>query len=215
MKHVRNQVGMIDVSTLGGLEIRGPDSAEFINRLYTFGFTKLPVGKTRYAVMSNEHGVVIDDGVAARLSEHHFYVTATTSGVDRIYQQMLKWNAQWRLNLDITNVTTALAAVNIAGPQSRAVMQKVCHDVDLSNTAFPYLGVREGHIQGIPVRILRVGFVGELGYEIHFPARYGEFMWNHLMQVGQAFDIKPFGVESRVCYVWKKVISSLVRIPMA
>lgn len=197
VKHVRNQVGMIDVSTLGGLEIRGPDSAEFINRLYTFGFTKLPVGKTRYAVMSNEHGVVIDDGVAARLSEHHFYVTATTSGVDRIYQQMLKWNAQWRLNLDITNVTTALAAVNIAGPQSRAVMQKVCHDVDLSNTAFPYLGVREGHIQGIPVRILRVGFVGELGYEIHFPARYGEFMWNHLMQAGQAFDIKPFGVESQ------------------
>ncbi|WP_288382715.1 FAD-dependent oxidoreductase [uncultured Acinetobacter sp.] len=197
VKHVRNQVGMIDVSTLGGLEIRGPDSAEFINRLYTFGFTKLPVGKTRYAVMSNEHGVVIDDGVAARLSEHHFYVTATTSGVDRIYQQMLKWNAQWRLNLDITNVTTALAAVNIAGPQSRAVMQKVCHDVDLSNTAFPYLGVREGHIQGIPVRILRVGFVGELGYEIHFPARYGEFMWNQLMHAGQAFDIKPFGVESQ------------------
>ena len=197
VRHVRNQVGIIDVSTLGGLEIRGPDSAEFLNRLYTFGFVKLPVGKTRYAVMSNEHGVVIDDGVAARLSEHHFYVTATTSGVDRIYQQMLKWNAQWRLNLDITNVTTALAAVNIAGPRSREVMQKVCHDVDLSNTAFPYLGVREGKIQGIPVRILRVGFVGELGFEIHFPARYGEFMWNHLMQAGHEFDIKPFGVESQ------------------
>ncbi|MEB3753325.1 2Fe-2S iron-sulfur cluster-binding protein [Acinetobacter sp. MD2(2019)] len=197
VKHVRNQVGIIDVSTLGGLDIRGPDSAEFINRLYTFGFVKLPVGKTRYAVMSNEHGVVIDDGVAARLSDNHFYVTATTGGVDRIYQQMLKWNAQWRLSIDIANVTTALAAVNIAGPKSRALMQTICHDIDLSNEAFPYLGVREGTIQGIPVRMLRVGFVGELGYEIHFPARYGQFMWDHLMQAGQAFDLKPFGVESQ------------------
>lgn len=197
VNNVRNNVGMIDVSTLGGLEVRGPDSAEFLNRLYTFGFAKLPVGKTRYAVMANEDGVVIDDGVAGRLSENHFYVTATTSGVDRIYQQMLKWNVQWRLNVDITNVTTALAAVNIAGPNSRAVMQQVCQDVDLSNEAFPYLGLREGSIYGIPVRILRVGFVGELGYEIHFPARYGEFMWDKLMQAGQAFDMRPFGVESQ------------------
>jgi len=197
VQNVRQNVGMIDVSTLGGLEVRGADSAEFLNRLYTFGFAKLPVGKTRYAVMANEDGVVIDDGVAGRLSENHFYVTATTSGVDRIYQQMLKWNVQWRLNVDITNVTTALAAVNIAGPNSRAVMQKVCHDVDLSNAAFPYLGLRKGTIDGIPVRILRVGFVGELGYEIHFPARYGEFIWDKLMQAGQSFNMLPFGVESQ------------------
>lgn len=197
VNNVRQNVGMIDVSTLGGLEIRGKDSAEFLNRLYTFGFAKLPVGKTRYAVISNEHGVVIDDGVAGRISENHFYVTATTSGVDRIYQQMLKWNVQWRLNVDITNVTTALAAVNIAGPKSREVMKRICHDVDLSNEAFPYLGLREGTIYGIPVRILRVGFVGELGYEIHFPARYGEFMWDQLMQAGKPFDMKPFGVETQ------------------
>ncbi|ENV48022.1 glycine cleavage system T protein [Acinetobacter brisouii CIP 110357] len=195
--NVHQNVGIIDVSTLGGLDVRGPDSAEFLNRLYTFGFAKLPVGKTRYAVMANEHGVVIDDGVAARLSDNHFYVTATTSGVDRIYQQMLKWNAQWRLSVDIANVTTALAALNIAGPNSRQVMQKVCQDVDLSNAAFPYLGVRTGTIHGIPVRILRVGFVGELGYEIHFPARYGEYMWDTLMQAGQAFNMQPFGVESQ------------------
>lgn len=195
--NVHQNVGMIDVSTLGGLDVRGPDSAEFLNRLYTFGFAKLAVGKTRYAVMANEHGVVIDDGVAARLSENHFYVTATTSGVDRIYQQMLKWNAQWRLSVDIANVTTALAALNIAGPNSRQVMQKVCQDVDLSNAAFPYLGVRTGTIHGIPVRILRVGFVGELGYEIHFPARFGEYMWDTLMQAGQLFNMQPFGVESQ------------------
>ena len=197
VRNVRQNVGMIDVSTLGGLDLRGPDSGEFLNRLYTFGFVKLPVGKTRYAVMTAEDGVVIDDGVAGRLSENHFYVTATTSGVDRIYQQMLKWNAQWRLNVDIANVTSAFAAVNIAGPNSRKVLQKVCQDVDFSAAAFPYLGLRTGTIQGIAVRILRVGFVGELGYEIHFPARYGEFMWDLLMQAGQEFSMKPFGVESQ------------------
>lgn len=197
VSNVHQNVGIIDVSTLGGLDVRGPDAAEFLNRLYTFGFAKLPVGKTRYAVMANEHGVVIDDGVAGRLSENHFYVTATTSGVDRIYQQMLKWNAQWRLKVDIANVTTALAAVNIAGPKSRQVVQKICQDVDLSNEAFPYLGLRTGTIYGIPVRILRVGFVGELGYEIHFPARYGEFMWDKLMEAGKPFAMKPFGVESQ------------------
>ncbi|MFT4020262.1 MAG: 2Fe-2S iron-sulfur cluster-binding protein [Acinetobacter sp.] len=197
VNNVHQNVGIIDVSTLGGLDVRGPDAAEFLNRLYTFGFAKLPVGKTRYAVMTNEHGVIIDDGVAGRISENHFYVTTTTSGVDRIYQQMLKWNAQWRLSVDITNVTTALAAVNIAGPKSREVMQQVCHDIDLSNAAFPYLGLRTGTIYGIPVRLLRVGFVGELGYEIHFPARYGEFMWDKLMEAGKSFAMKPFGVESQ------------------
>lgn len=195
--NVRNNLGIIDVSTLGGLEIRGADSAEFLNCLYTFAFAKLPVGKTRYAVMAAEDGVIIDDGVAARLGEQHFYVTATTSGVDRIYQQMLKWNVQWRLNVDITNVTSAFAAVNIAGPNARKLMQKVCQDVDLSNEAFPYLGLRFGTIQGIPVRLLRVGFVGELGYEIHYPARYGTFLWDHLMDAGREFDIQPFGVEAQ------------------
>lgn len=194
---VRQNIGMIDVSTLGGLDIRGADSAEFLNRLYTFAFVKLPVGKTRYAVMAAEDGVVIDDGVAGRISERHFYVTATTSGVDRIYQQMLKWNAQWRLNIDITNVTTAFAAVNIAGPNSRQLMQKVCQDVDFSNEAFPYLGLRLGTILGIPVRLMRVGFVGELGYEIHYPARYGEFLWDFFMEAGKAWNMQPFGVETQ------------------
>lgn len=195
--NVRNNVGIIDVSTLGGIEIRGADSAEFLNRLYTFAFAKLPVGKTRYAVMAAEDGVIIDDGVAGRISENHFYVTATTSGVDRIYQQMLKWNVQWRLNVDIANVTSAFAAVNIAGPHARKVMEKVCHDVDFINEAFPYLGLRLGTIQGIPVRLLRVGFVGELGYEIHYPARFGEFLWDELINAGHEFNIQPFGVEAQ------------------
>ncbi len=157
-RHVREKVGLIDVSTLGGLDVRGPDAAELLERVYTFGFAKLPVGRTRYALMTNEQGVVIDDGVCARLGEQHFYVTATTSGVDRIYQQMLKWNAQWRLDVDITNVTAALAAVNLAGPLSRQVLAKVCADVDLSAEAFPYLayaGQCSGHPRTHPAGRLR------------------------------------------------------------
>ncbi|MFJ2526071.1 2Fe-2S iron-sulfur cluster-binding protein [Pseudomonas capeferrum] len=196
-RHVREKVGLIDVSTLGGLDVRGPDAAELLERLYTFGFAKLAIGRTRYALMTNEHGVVIDDGVCARLSEQHFYVTATTSGVDRIYQQMLKWNAQWRLDVDITNVTAALAAVNLAGPLSRQVLATVCEGVDLSAEAFPYLGVRLGKVAGIAARILRVGFVGELGYEVHVPARHAERLWDALMQAGTGLGIRPFGVEAQ------------------
>ncbi|MFJ2982749.1 MULTISPECIES: 2Fe-2S iron-sulfur cluster-binding protein [unclassified Pseudomonas] len=195
--HVRRKVGIIDVSTLGGLDVRGPDAAELLNRMYTFAFLKQPVGRSRYALMTNEHGVVIDDGVCARFAENHFYVTATTSGVDRIYQQMLKWNAQWRLNVDIANVTAAISAVNVAGPDSRKVLEKVCSDLDLSAEGFPYLGVRLGTVAGIKARLLRVGFVGELGYEIHVPARHALKLWDALVEAGKAFDIRPFGVETQ------------------
>jgi sarcosine oxidase subunit alpha len=195
--NVRNRVGIIDVSTLGGLDIRGPDAAEFINRIYTFAFLNQPVGKTRYAVLTNEQGVVVDDGVACRIADEHFYVTATTTGVDAVYREMTRWNAQWRLEVDIANVTAAFSAVNIAGPLSRKVVEKVCSDVDFSNDAFPYLGYRQGTISGVPVRLLRVGFVGELGYEIHIPTLFGEKIWDILMAAGAEFDIQPFGVETQ------------------
>lgn len=194
---VRQQVGLIDVSTLGGLDVRGPDAAELLERLYTFNFAKQPVGRSRYALMTNEHGVVIDDGVCARFADNHYYVTATTSGVDRIYQQMLKWNAQWRLDVDIANVTAALAAVNLAGPQARKVLAKLCSDLDLSAEGFPYLAVRQGTVAGIKARLLRVGFVGELGYELHVPARYAGALWDALMEAGAEFGIRPFGVETQ------------------
>jgi sarcosine oxidase subunit alpha len=195
--HVRNEVGMIDVSTLGGIELRGPDAAEFLNRIYTFAFAKQPIGKTRYAILTNEQGVVVDDGVACRLAENHFYVTATTSGVDAVYREMTKWNAQWRLKVDIANVTSAYSAFNVAGPRARQVLERVCDDVDFSNEAFPYLAYREGHIQGVPVRLMRVGFVGELGYEIHMPTLHALKVWDHLMQEGEPLGLKPFGVEAQ------------------
>lgn len=195
--NVRQNVGLVDVSTLGGIEVRGPDAAELLQRIYTFRFAKQVVGRCRYAVMANEQGVVIDDGVACRLHEQLYYVTATTGGVDRVYQSMLRWNAQWRLNVDIANVTSTWCGVNIAGPKSREVLTRLCTDVDLSSPAFPYMGVQEGHVAEIPARIMRVGFVGELGYEIHVPQHYGEYLWDRLMEAGIEYGIQPFGIEAQ------------------
>ena len=194
---VRTGVGMIDVSTLGGIELRGPDAAEFMNRIYTYGFLKQPVGKTRYAVLTNEQGVIIDDGVAARLADDQFYVTATTTGADGVYSEMLRWNAQWRLDLDIAQVTSAFSAINVAGPFSRDVLEQAGSDIDLSSQGFPYLACREGLVAGIPVRLMRVGFVGELGFELHVPSLLAQTLWDRLMIAGGAFDIKPFGVEAQ------------------
>ena len=194
---VRHNVGLIDVSTLGKLEIRGPDAAEFMNRLYTFAYAKQPVGRSRYVLMTDQSGAVVDDGVACRFNEQHFYTTATTGGVDAVYRAMLRWNAEWRLEVDVANVTAAYAGVNVAGPNARKLLQALEGDTDLSAEAFPYMGVREGTLAGIPVRLLRVGFVGELGYEIHCPASYGEALWDKLMAAGEHFDLRPFGVEAQ------------------
>ena len=194
---VRENVGMIDVSTLGGLDIRGPAAAEFMNRIYTFAYVKQQVGRARYVLMTNEAGAIIDDGIACRLADDHFYVTATTGGVDRVYLMMLWWNAQWRLEVDITNVTAAYAAVNVAGPQSRALLATLVDGIDLSGEAFPYMGVGEGSLAGIPARIFRVGFVGELGFEVHVPASMGEALWDAVTDAGKAFGLRPFGVEAQ------------------
>ncbi|HET6159365.1 MAG TPA: 2Fe-2S iron-sulfur cluster-binding protein [Dongiaceae bacterium] len=194
---VRNNVGLIDVSTLGGLDVRGPDAAEFLNRMYTFAYAKQQIGRCRYVLMTDNAGVVTDDGVAVRFHDEHFYVTATTSGVDAVYRQMLWWNAQWRLDVDVANVTAAYAGVNIAGPKSREVLKRVCEGVDLSGQAFPYMGAAMAEVAGIPARIMRVGFVGELGYEVHVPASQGEALWDALMAAGGLESMRPFGVEAQ------------------
>ena len=196
-RNVRTNVGLIDVSTLGGFEVRGADAAEFLERMYTFAYAKQVVGRARYVLMTDMTGVIVDDGVACRMHDRHFYVTATTGGAEGVYRNMLFYNAQWRLDVDVTDVTAAYSAVNIAGPRSREVLARVCDDVDLSAEAFPYMGVRTGHVAGIPARLLRVGFVGELGYEVHAPASQGEALWDALMAAGGDAGIRPFGVEAQ------------------
>lgn len=197
VRAVRNAAGLIDVSTLGGLDIRGPDAAAFIDRMYTWAYEKQPIGRARYTLMTDIAGVVIDDGVACRLAPNHYYVTATTSGVDQVYRAMSWLNVQWKMDVDVANVTAAYSAVNLAGPKARAIVQSLTTDIDFSKEAFPYMGVRTGTLAGIPVRILRVGFVGEAGYEIHCPASYGEALWDILMAAGKPHGIKPFGVEAQ------------------
>lgn len=197
VRAVRENVGLIDVSTLGGLEIRGPEAAAFMERMYTFAYARLPVGRTRYVLMCDRTGAIIDDGVACRLADDHFYVTATTGAVDQVYRQMLWWNAQWRMAVDIANVTAAWAGINIAGPRSRDVLARLGGDMELSAEAFPYLAVRSGTVAGIPARALRVGFVGELGYELHVPAGLAEGLWDALLDAGADLDIRPFGVEAQ------------------
>jgi sarcosine oxidase subunit alpha len=194
---VRTNVGLIDVSTLGGIEVSGPDAAAFIDRIYATPHAKQAIGRTRYALLCEDGGSIVDDGVACRLAEHRFYLTATTSAVDQTYRKLLWLNVQWRMEVDILNVTSAFAGVNIAGPRSREVLAKLTSDIDLSAQAFPYLAVRTGKVAGFPARLLRVGFVGELGYEIHIPMHHGLALWDALMQAGAECAIVPFGVEAQ------------------
>ncbi|MCU0870038.1 MAG: FAD-dependent oxidoreductase, partial [Burkholderiales bacterium] len=196
VRAVRTAVGLIDVGTLGKIELHGRDAAEFLERVYTGRFANLKVGMTRYGVMLDEAGVVIDDGVVARLADTHFAFTTTTTGSAGVYRELQRLIAQWGLEVGIVNVTGAVAAMNLAGPKARAVLATLTA-IDLSPAAFPYLAVREGTVAGAPARLMRVGFVGETGWEIHVPADVAPAVWEALMAAGDAHGIRPFGVEAQ------------------
>jgi sarcosine oxidase subunit alpha len=193
---VRSGVGVIDVGTLGKIEIYGPDAAEFLERVYISRYANLKVGMTRYAVMCDESGVVIDDGVVARLGAEHFYFTTTTSGAANIYRELTRLNTLWQLDCTLVNLTGAMAAVNLAGPKSASVLAQLTRQ-DLSTAAFPYLAVRDAQVAGIAARLMRVGFVGEWGYEIHVPAEHASALWDALFKAGKSSGIGPFGVEAQ------------------
>ena len=194
---VRKAVGMIDVSTLGGIELRGPEAGAFLERIYTYRYADLPVGRARYTLMCDLGGAVVDDGVACRLADDFFYVTATTGNSGAVHHEMLRWNAEWRMDVDIANVTGAYAAVNLAGPNARDCLAGLAGEVDLSAAAFPYMAVRTGIVAGIPARLIRVGFVGELGWEIHVPAGCGEALWDTLIEAGKEYGLRPAGIEAQ------------------
>jgi sarcosine oxidase subunit alpha len=193
---VRERVGVIDVGTLGKLEISGPDATDFIERIYTGRFAKLQVGMSRYVLMCDESGVIIDDGVAARLAPDQFYVTTTTSGSDAVARELRRWALIWGARITLVNATGTYGAMNLAGPRSRQILGSLT-EIDLGAKAFPYLGVREGTIAGVPARLLRVGFVGEWGYEIHVPADSAVWVWEQIMAAGKPLGIQPFGVEAQ------------------
>jgi sarcosine oxidase subunit alpha len=197
VRTVREAVGLIDVSTLGGVEVRGPDAAVFLDRFYAVPLARVAVGAMRYALACDATGVLYDDGVACRIGDDRFYVTTTTGAAERVVRDMLFWNAQWRLDVDVANVTAGWGAVNVAGRLARSVLERVCRDVDLDAEAFPRQAVRIGRVAGIPARLLRVAFVGELGYEIHAPRRACAALWDALLSAGRAEGIRPFGVEAQ------------------
>jgi sarcosine oxidase subunit alpha len=196
VRAVRTRVGLIDVSTLGKIEVFGPDAAELLERIYLGEWANLAVGRARYGLMCTEEGIVFDDGIGARLGPEHFYLTATTGNAEAVFQWLELWRTTWKLDATVINRTPALAALNVAGPRARDVMRQLT-TLDLSSAAFPYPAVREAEVAGVPCRLLRVGFVGEVGYEIHGPSAYGLHLWEALMAAGAEFGLRPFGVEAQ------------------
>ena len=191
---VHGAVGMIDVSTLGKLLVVGAEAADFLERLYPNRFGDMKVGRIRYGVLNTDAGRIMDDGTIARLADDSYYVTTTSTGAGAVVEWFEWWNAVWRMDVEIVDVTGALAAVNVAGPRARELMQRLT-DLDVSNEALSYLDARQARVAGIPTLILRIGFVGELGYEIHFASPYGEYLWDTILQQGEDLGTRPFGLE--------------------
>jgi sarcosine oxidase, subunit alpha len=197
VKAVRERVGLIDISTLGKIKLTGPGVPALLDKLYINKFSTLKVGRVRYGAMVNAEGVLMDDGVTARVGEQEWYMTTTSSGATGIYE-WIQWWAQsgWGDGVHVTSVTEGRAAFNLAGPQARSVLQKLT-DSHLSNEAFPYMRVWEMELAGVPCRLMRIGFTGELSYEVHCGAGYGRFLWETILNAGKKFDILPFGVEAQ------------------
>jgi sarcosine oxidase subunit alpha len=193
---VRSRAGIIDVSTLGKIDVIGPDAAELIERIYVNHFADLLLGKARYGVMCNEDGILFDDGIGARLSRDHFFLTTTTGNSDAVVQWLELWKTTWKLNVSIVNQTDAFGAINLAGPKSRDILGALTTQ-NLSTGAFPYMSIREADVAGAQCRLLRVGFVGELSYEIHCPSQFAWHLWQALLDAGRDLGLLPFGVEAQ------------------
>jgi sarcosine oxidase subunit alpha len=195
---VRTAVGMVDVSTLGKIEIQGRDAAEFLERVYINRWTNLQVGRCRYGFMLREDGFILDDGTTTRTGENTFYMTTTTAQAGPVMAH-LEYYAQtvWPdLHVHLTSVTDQWAGMAIAGPRARDVLAVACEGSDVGNEALPFMGYLESRIAGVPVRLFRMTFSGEMAYEVHTPSDYGTRVWDALMGAGKNFGITPYGTEA-------------------
>jgi sarcosine oxidase subunit alpha len=196
---VRERVGMLDASTLGKIDIQGRDAARFLELVYTNAWLKLEVGRCRYGVMCHEDGMVFDDGVTARLGDQRYLMTTTTGNAARVLDHLEDYlQTEWpHLEVYLTSVTDHWAATVVTGPKARDVLSRVVEGIDLSNTAFPHLCVREGQLaNNIPARLYRISFTGELSFEVHVPARHGAAAWELIHEAGAPFGITPYGTET-------------------
>lgn len=195
---VRRSAGIMDASTLGKIDVQGPDAAKFLDRLYTNGISSLPVNMCRYGLMCEADGMVFDDGVVMRLAENHFVVTTTTGGAAAVLDWMEKWlQTEWSdLRVRLTSVTDHWATIAIAGPSARAVLDRLEPGIPIDAGSFPFMAIRECSIGEIPVRICRVSFSGELAFEIHVAARYGLGIWESAIEAGRDVGLTPYGTEA-------------------
>ncbi len=191
---VHEGAGLIDVSTLGKLIVRGPDAGAFLNLLYPNRFDNLKPGRIRYGVLGDDAGRITDDGTVCRLDDQSFYVTTTSSGADAVESWFAWWLAEWDLDVHLTDVSQGLSAFNLAGPDSRRLLSGLT-ELDCSNDAFTYLDGKRAEVAGVPCLLLRIGFVGELGYELHCPAALAEHLWDAIIEAGTESGIRPFGLE--------------------
>lgn len=193
---VHERVGLIDVSTLGKLDIKGRDAADFLEWIHPNRVANLKPGRIRYRLMLDDAGIILDDGTIARFADDHFFVTTGTGALEMVEQWLEWWLATGERCVHVTNLTAALGAINVAGPRSRELLGRLT-DQDLSTEAVPYLAATHAVIAGVPAWLFRIGFVGELGYELHFAADYGDYLWSTLLEAGQDLGIAPFGVEAQ------------------
>ena len=194
----RRSLGILDASTLGKIDVRGPDAVEFLERIYTHDVGKMEVGRSAYGIMLGEDGMVKDDGVMARLGENRFYVTTTTGGAAAVLGWLESWlQTEWpELEVYLTSLTDQYSTISLAGPNSRRVLEKVGCDTGLGADDFPFMSFRDATLGGLPVQIFRVSFSGELAFEINVDSGYALGLWETLMEAGQEFDITPYGTET-------------------
>jgi len=194
---VRNTVGILDATTLGKIDIQGPDAVKLLNWVYTNNWDGLKVGHCRYGLMCGEDGMVFDDGVTARLGENHYLMHTTTGNAAHVLGWLEEWlQTEWpEMQVFCASVTEQFATINLAGPNARAVLASLT-DIDVSSDAFPFMTWREGLVADTPARVFRVSFTGELSYEINVPASYGVDVWNACITAGQKYGLVPFGTEA-------------------
>ena len=194
----RNAIGILDATTLGKIDIQGPDAAELLDRIYTNNWKSLKVGRCRYGLMCGEDGMLFDDGVTTRLGEHHYLMTTTSGNAARVLAWLEEWlQTEWpELRVYCNSVTEQWCTVGIAGPLARDLLGELTSDIDLVPEAFPFMSYRDGTVAGIPARVMRVSFTGELSYEISVAANYGMWLWSTLFNAGQKYGITPFGTET-------------------
>ena len=195
--NVRNNVGMLDGSSLGKFRIHGPDALKALQRVYVSDMNKVKEGRIKYSAMCNDDGCVIDDGVVVKLRENDYYFTTSTGRASQT-AEWIRYHTRFdNWNFHLVNLTDAMGVINLSGPHARMVLAKVV-DIDLSNTAFPFSGYRELTIWNtILVRAMRLGFVGELSYELHVPSSYMQAVWDTVKEAGEEFGIRNFGVEAQ------------------